>query len=410
MANPPFAWAAGIENTFIPQTRPGLRALDEYDLAQHYDLWRGDLDRVAGLGITHLRWGVPWYRVQPAPDRWDWRWVDAVLDTMVTSKGLEPVLDLMHYGTPLWLEDSFLNGDYPERVADYALAFAERYRDLVRYYTPLNEPTVNAHFSGRAAVWPPYLEGDDGYVRVLMQLVRGMGRTARALRAARPDVVFVQVEALGWSWTSAPQLEARVAADREDEFLAFDLFTGRVDPAHPLWPFLETHGVRAAELEELQAASLPEGPPGSLILGTNLYPWSGGEWVLDAGGAARRVGELRGEHLADVLRGAWRRYGLPVMVTETSARRDIAGRAAWMDATIAAVRTVQAEGVPVCGYTWFPAFSMIDWDYRTGAGPLGEYLLHLGLWDADFDEDGVLQRHPTPLVERYRAHIRGAGE
>lgn len=122
-----FHWATGFENTFIPQSRHGLRPLEEYELTQHYSLWRDDLDRVAGLGITRLRWGIPWYVVQPAPDRWDWAWVDKVLDYMVNTTKIQPILDLMHYGTPLWLENSFINAGYPERVAEYAYAVAERF-------------------------------------------------------------------------------------------------------------------------------------------------------------------------------------------------------------------------------------------------------------------------------------------
>ena len=57
------------------------------------------------------------------------------------------------------------------------------------------------------------------------------------------------------------------------------------------------------------------------------------------------------------------------------------------------------------GYTWFPALTMIDWEYRLGDAPLADYLLHLGLWDSAFDADGTLQRHPTPLVARYRHYV-----
>src|SRR5215208_3938281 len=136
MIDIPFLWATGIEDTFIPHTRPGLRALDEYELTQHYRLWKTDLDLVAETGVKYLRWGIPWYRVQPAPDRWDWSWVDEVLAYMVDVKGLTPILDLVHYGTPLWMENSFLNSRYPEHVAAYSAAVVERYESLVTYYTP----------------------------------------------------------------------------------------------------------------------------------------------------------------------------------------------------------------------------------------------------------------------------------
>ncbi|HET9221837.1 MAG TPA: family 1 glycosylhydrolase, partial [Roseiflexaceae bacterium] len=190
-----FIWAGGIENTFIPQERPGLRALDEYELTQHYEQWRGDLERAASLGISMLRWGVPWYRVEPHPGAFDWSWIDQVLDYMVRDLRIQPIVDLMHYGTPLWLEDSFAAPDYPERVAAYAGAFAARYGELVRYYTPLNEPIVNADFCGRRGVWPPYLTSDRGFVRVLLPIARGIQLSAQAIRATDPDAILVAVEA-----------------------------------------------------------------------------------------------------------------------------------------------------------------------------------------------------------------------
>ncbi len=400
MDNNIFHWAVGIENTFIPQARPGLRPLEEYELTQHYQLWREDIDRAADLGISQIRWGIPWYRVNPRPGRFEWGWVDEALDYLVNQKGLQPIVDLMHYGTPLWLENAFLNASYPQRVAEYATAVAERYGRLVRFYTPLNEPTVNAEFCGRRAEWPPYLHGEDGYVKILLQIVRGMALTAQAVRAADPDAVFVQVEALGWRWTTDERIQAQLPLYAAHTYLAYDLFTGRVNENHLAWPYLREHGVTEADLAWLQqnAAEVD-------MLGVNLYPWSGGELVMGEDGRSKLQGELNGYHLAEVLRQAWQRYQIPLMVTETSARRDVNGRAQWMDETIAAVATVRAEGIPVVGYTWFPVMTMIDWEYRTAEAPLADYLLHLGLWDAAFDENGVLQRRPTPLVEKYRRYV-----
>lgn len=395
-----FYWAVGIENTFIPQEKAGFRALEEYELTQHYQLWQADLDRAAELGVSHIRWGVPWYRVNPQPERFEWGWVDEVLDYLVNHKGLTPIIDLMHYGTPLWIEQSFLDPHYPQRVADYAHAFAERYGDLVRYYTPLNEPTVNAEFCGFNGQWPPYLTGEEGLVQVLMPIVRGMVLTTEAVRAADPDALFVQVEALRWIETEDERLQGEVDKYFAQTFLAFDLFTGRMDDNHLLTPFLLEHGAAADDL-----AWLREHGQQVDVLGANLYPWSGGEWVMGEDGRPEKRGELTGHHLADVLRDAWRRYRLPLMVTETSARRDVDGRAQWMDETIAAVKRVREQGIPAIGYTWFPMMTMIDWAYRVEERPLADYLLHLGLWDAAFDDDGILQRHPTSLVARYRDYV-----
>ncbi|MDQ3407266.1 MAG: family 1 glycosylhydrolase, partial [Chloroflexota bacterium] len=164
-----FEWAVGIEDTFIPQLgRSTGRLLDEYALTQHYERWREDLDLAASLGVRSMRYGIPWYRVNPAPGRFDWSWTDPVLEHMVGRLGIAPIIDLVHYGCPLWMEREFLHPDYPRRVAEYAAAFAERYRHLVRSYTPLNEPLVNIRFSGYTGYWPPYRRGWRGWVALLL--------------------------------------------------------------------------------------------------------------------------------------------------------------------------------------------------------------------------------------------------
>ena len=64
-----FIWATGIEDTFVPQTRPGHRALDEYQLMGHYEHWREDLTLGRELDVSAIRWGVPWYRVEAMNSR-----------------------------------------------------------------------------------------------------------------------------------------------------------------------------------------------------------------------------------------------------------------------------------------------------------------------------------------------------
>ena len=150
----PFAWALGVEDTFVPQVhaRSG-RVLDEYVLTQHDRFWREDLQMIRDIGVRYLRYGIPWYQVNPAPGRFDWSWTDQALPYLVEELGINPILDLVHYGAPLWLEGTFLSPDYPARVAEYAAAVADRYGNLVKLWTPLNEPRVHAHFAGRIAQW-----------------------------------------------------------------------------------------------------------------------------------------------------------------------------------------------------------------------------------------------------------------
>lgn len=396
-----FLWATGIEDTFIPHARPGLRALDEYELTQHYRFWKRDFDLAAATGVKFLRWGIPWYRVQPASEKWDWEWTDRALDYLVNVKGITPILDLMHYGTPLWLDNSFINAGYPERVAEYAHEVVARYKPLVRYYTPLNEPMVNADMCGSKAEWPPYLSGDDGYVRLTLALAKGIVLTTQAILAEQPDAITVQVEALWHTFTNDDSLKESVAHNNARQYLCFDLTTGRVTDGHALANFLYSHGMTDADMEWFHRNAVTFD-----LFGANFYPWSYGELRKGSKGSVQYVtGKTSGDKLAIVLREAYERYHMPVMVTETSAREDLRGRAEWMDETLDTVRALRTEGIPVVGYTWFPLFTMVDWAYRTGRRPLMDYLIHLGLYDSAFDSKGILRRHKTPLVRRYQEHM-----
>lgn len=391
-----FLWGVGIENTFVPHTRAGHRRFDEYELMDHYGRWRQDLDLASDLGVSAIRYGIPWYRVEPEPGKFDWSWTDAVLEYLVEAKGLTPIIDLMHYGTPLWMDNHFVNASYPRRVAAYAAAFAGRYGSLVRYFTPLNEPGVTAAYCGRDGRWPPYLRGDDGWTKVLMNLAKGVVLTAEALRASRPDAVLVHVEDVGIERAATPDLAEIAEKAQARRLLPLDLACGKVRPGHSHHDWLIEHGATAADLEFLAARS-----PGWDVLGTNFYPWSNRRI------ARRRNGQVVAKTcparpcLAEALRMVHDRYGLPVMVSETSAPGSHLDRARWMNETVAAVRSCRTSGVPVVGYVWFPMFTMIEWKYRWSRKGLEHHLLHLGLWDVN-PQDGRLDRDATPLVESYR--------
>jgi beta-glucosidase/6-phospho-beta-glucosidase/beta-galactosidase len=399
-----FAWATGIENTFVPQARPGLRGLDEYALTQHYNLWQSDYDRAADAGVSFARVGIPWYRIQPAPNRWDWTWSDAVIEYITQRKRITPILDLMHYGTPLWLEDSFLAASYPQRVAEFAYRATERYGSLIHYYTPLNEPAVNAEFCGEKGLWPPYGTGLEGYLQLIVALAKGIILTVEAIRSAKANAALVQVEALWRTVCASASPENRRRLDWRDDrqWLCHDLCTGKVGADYRWLPLLRAHGIGEADL-----AWLHEHAVRFDIFGANFYPWSYTRMVERPDG---RLVELDtrtpGAAIGPVVEAAYRRYDCPIMITETSARRDVPGRAEWMDETVAAVAGLRRSGVPVVGYTWFPLFTMIDWAYRTGRRPLEHYLLHLGLYESSFDRAGVVRRSPTALVERFQSHIQ----
>ena len=392
-----FRWAVGIEDTFIPQVAASSgRSLDEYVLTQHDRFWREDLARIGDLGVRYLRYGIPWYRVNPAPGRFDWSWTDDVFPEL-HRLGIHPIVDLVHYGAPLWLDGTFLSPSYPDRVAEYAAAVAERYGNLVRLWTPLNEPRVHAHFAGNTGAWPPYRRGSRGYAQVMVALARGMSRTIAAIRRVRADAVIVHVDALSAGHTADPALQAEVDRSRHHGFMAQELVEGLIGPESPTWSWMLANGVQQSHLEELRAA-----PARIDVFGANFYTqMSGFEITGTPGQPVHRRRLATAADLGAVLREAHERTGKPVMLTETSLVGTVASRRRWLEASVDVVRDLREDGIPVIGYTWFPAFSLVTWAYRRGKRPMEAYLTHMGLWNLRGDGEGTLIREPTGLEGRY---------
>jgi len=396
-----FLWAAGIENTFVPQVRPGHRPLDEYELLGHYAHWREDLSLARDLGLRAMRWGIPWYKVEVEPNKFDWSWIDQVIPFMVEDLGILPVIDLIHYGCRFWLKREFANPDYPQYVARYAAAFAERYKSLIKWYTPLNEPIINSLMCGMRGLWPPYQKGDKGYIRIMLQLARGIQRTVKAIKSIDPESVMVHVEATGLTRTVREDLASLAREEQYRGYLCYDLVSGQLTHDHLLFSWLVRNGASPDTLDELAKGAIDLD-----VLGLNFYPqWSTKLLHIDKRGKlAFSETEPEGNGFKELITDYYERYRVPVMITETSAvgSDEIQGR--WLDSSVSMIKDLRGQGVPVIGYTWFPLFTMIDWRYRFSQEPLETFYLELGLYRLNRGPSGG-RWIGTPVVEKMKAYI-----
>jgi len=404
-------FALGIEDTFVPQARDGERPIDEYELTEHYQQFDTDLQLVVDVGARMLRWGIPWYRVAPAPGVWDWSWVDRVMDRF-GELGIRPIVDLLHYGTPLWLDEQFAHPDYPKHIANFAHRVAVRYGAVATDYTPVNEPMIHALFSGEYAYWPPYLSGANGLVRIASALAEGFVLSQRAIAeelGARASFVHVDAGMRYVGDTEGPEHRDTVARLRHQSFLVEDLVTGSVGDGHPLLAQLRAGGVDDGLLTWFRDNAVrPD------VMGVNYYPLHSTEvfeaGVHHSGGFAdpRPAFDAGTEGLREVLTSYAARYGAPVMLTETCVTGTVGQRLDWLDRSVQTVRDLRGEGHRVVGYTWWPLFDMYEWTYRHSTLPRAEHLLTMGLYDLVEAPGGRLERRRNPVADRFADYATAA--
>jgi beta-glucosidase/6-phospho-beta-glucosidase/beta-galactosidase len=386
-----FQWMTGFECSAFPQV-----GVDELEATQHDRWWASDLVRLRDVGITLVRYGIPWHRVNPRPHQYDWSWTDQALDLMETL-GITPIVDLFHFGTPLWVDGGIMHPIFGEVQGWYARAFAERYPRL-RYYTPTNEPYICAVFGAEQAVWYPFLRERRDTARALKNVAEGVCRAMAEIRQVRPDALMMLSDTCE-EWHAPDGAFAEEAAFRSARrFLVHDLYQGHVDRDHPLRAWLAGGGLDDRDLDWFC-----EHPVELDLLGLDYYPQS--ERQLRRGPGGERVEEpAEGPAgFAELARQYSDRYGgIPVALAETNLGGPVSERVRWLDGLVEQTRKARAAGVPVAGITWYGAVDHVDWDSLLRVRSLR--INPCGMWSLRRQGDRLV-REPTALVERFRQYL-----
>ncbi|HEY1686035.1 MAG TPA: family 1 glycosylhydrolase [Tepidisphaeraceae bacterium] len=391
-----FIWGAGVECSFIPHLN-----VNQFEWTQHDRFCREDLTRAKDeLGITHLRYALPWHEIEAKRGKFDWKAADERLQC-AKDLGLELLLDVMHFGTPLWLKQAAGDPEFPEALEHFTSAMVERYHSMVKIWSPCNEPLVLALFSGDFGFWPPHARKWRGYMPVLSRVVQATSRSIRAIRRQMPEATVLLCDAAESYKTRDKQLQGEVARRNLRRFLVMDLLLGRVDANHPLYSWLNAYGLSDLDLEWFR--SNPQTPD---VFGLDYYPHS--DWQLDrAGGGVRQHRADKPIGLHGVANAYWQRYGIPMMLTETSIEGQAINREIWLDSMVDDIRRLREDGVPMLGLIWWPMIDQLDWDgaltHRVGK------IHEVGLFNLHRQSDGTLKRSPSPLVEHFR-ELAGSGE
>ena len=381
---PDFMFATGIECS-NPTIEGGRWRLDELEATDHYRFWRRDLELVRELGLRHLRYGPPLHLTFVAPNRYDWGFMDQVSDHM-QRLGIVPIVDLCHFGVPDWLEN-FQNPELPERLAEYAAAFAARY-PWIRHYTPVNEMYVAARMSALDGVWNEQLRSERGFVTAIRHLARANVLMMQAITRQTPDPVFINSESSEFYQPCCPDPEILRVADFENQrrFIALDLVYG-IPLREDIRGYMLEHGTPAEEYEWFMQQRVAD----RAILGVDYYRWN--EKLVNSDGRLEALGELFGWYV--ITNQYYQRYRRPVMHTETNCP-DAAEAPAWLWRQWHNVQLIRQSGVPVTGFTWYSLQDQVDWDI--GLSRAVGNVNPVGLYD--------LNRDPRPVAETYRYLVR----
>ncbi|WP_034257015.1 family 1 glycosylhydrolase [Adhaeribacter aquaticus] len=365
----PEVWA-GLECTV---NRVGDEYMDQMQLNGHA-YREEDIALFGAIGVKKMRYPLLWELTAPnGPATADWSWGDRRLK-LLQEHNITPILGLVHHGSGPQ-HTNLADPAFPEGVAEYARAVAERY-PWVEYFTPVNEPWTTARFSGLYGVWYPH--GRDGYTfgLTLLHQCKATVLAMRAIREIIPHAKLVQTEDLGKTY-STPLLAYQAAADNDRRWVSLDLLTGKLTPEHTMWKYFVAHGIPEADLQWFRDNPCPPD-----IIGINHYPTSERyldeklegypEWSHGGNGIhqyadveALRVktedpaGFYSGHKV--LLQETWERYGLPISVTEVHICGAREEQVQWFKHVWDSCTELKRNGVNIVGVAAWSLLGTFDW-------------------------------------------------
>lgn len=320
----------------------------------HYNKYEEDFALLKKLNMNAWRFSVEWSRIEPEEGAWNPEAIEhyRVYLKKLVSLGIEPVVTLWHWTTPVWFEEK--GGFSKHGNISYFLRFAEKvFEELgqhFRYVITLNEPEVYVAKSFLLGEWPPQQRSKTKALATLLNLISTHKKVYKLAKSkgrkflvsiakntahhyAGDDAVLSRTTAGVMSWVEDGFILGRLK--KHMDFIGLNYY------------FSNRYFGYRQHNENLKQSDLG--------------------W------------DMRPADIEIVLKELYDKYNLPVIITENGlADHEDEFRKWWLSQTLMAVHRAIQSGVKVEGYLhwsltdnfewssgFWPRFGLAEVDYKT---------------------------------------------
>jgi Beta-glucosidase/6-phospho-beta-glucosidase/beta-galactosidase len=336
--------------------------------ADHWNRVEEDIELMASLHQECYRMSIEWSRIEPRPGEWSSEGLAHYRNELelLVAKNIKPHVSLHHFSCPQWFQErgGWLAPDAVDRFLAFATRVVEAYADLVSDWSTINEPNVLAMSSYVDGIYPPGARGDFGsYFRAVHALIEAHCRAYGLIHSIRDSRGYSEPTRVGFAHHVAVFAPASILAapgtaisDYSFHKIFFAGFVeGRLLPpvgaGHPFGKgrFCDYIGINYYSRHLFKASPRP---------------------VFATPGVDRRARDLNDlgweiypQGLFQVCMAAWKRYGLPIHITENGIpdAKD-ARRQRFIYEHLAQVRRLLDEGAKVERYFYWSLLDNLEWN------------------------------------------------
>ncbi|NML94481.1 family 1 glycosylhydrolase [Novosphingobium olei] len=340
----------------IEHVTPTLFRESSGDACNSFLLWEQDLDLVKSIGLNSYRFSIEWARIEPAEGEFSVAMLDHYKRMIAgcRARGLAPVVTFNHYSAPRWFaaDGGWTNPKAPLRFARYCERAARHLAGDMAIAMTLNEPNINHLLQ---LILPPEAIGG---MRAMLQAAARISGSAKfsVANAVDPDDFEVFTRTIIAGHRAGRDAIKSVRSDLPVGFslsMLDDIAVGSTSMRDRMrerlyGPWLEEAkqddylGVQNYEQARWTSKGRlpPERPVPGNPMGADVSPLS----------------------LAGAVRFAHAATGRPILISEHGVNTtDDAVRAAFIPASLQALKGVMDQGVPVLGYLHWSLLDNYEW-------------------------------------------------
>jgi beta-glucosidase len=327
------------------------------DAVDFYHRWSSDIDLAKSLGFTAFRFGIEWARVEPnrghfsAAELAHYR---RIIEYCLAS-GVEPVVTLHHFSSPLWFAQSggWGSPDAVDRFGEYVDAVAP-ILEGVTWVATINEPNMFA------VMWQmsrPLAYPDPAAVLARMAEARAVDGAAGINSFSMPEPKPEASETMVRAHTRAREI-LREKTDVKvgwtiaiQSLVAREGFEDRLGYYEGVWEDVYLEASRGDDWVGVQSYT-------SQLVGPN-----GLEGAPEGAELTQTAWAYRPDALEIALRRAWKvTGGVPMIVTENGiATSDDQRRIDYTTGALQGLASALADGVDVRGYLHWTFIDNFEW-------------------------------------------------
>jgi len=305
----------------------------------HFTHYAEDFALLKSLHMDAFRFSIEWSRLEPHRGEWDQAAVDhyRAYIAKLRAMDIEPIMTLWHWTVPVWFDElgGFARRRNLKYFTDFVSKVVEEFGDDIRYMLVLNEPNVYCLMSYLVGHWPPEHMNVLETVRVYRNLAAAHSRSYDIIKAANPSIQVSTAMNLSKSYAVNPHNPINRVVVWFQDYLWNWWFLNAVKRRQ------DFVGVNFYTTLFLDWRWRPKVPPGPV----NDVGWY-----------------MKPSAIYDVIVESWKRYKLPIIVTENGlADANDSKRQWWVEQTLHALERALAHGVIIKGYLHWSLIDNFEW-------------------------------------------------